>query len=87
MYYLSMVAYYVFFNAFKVAYILSLLVTASFYMFLLSKSMENWQGFGAFVCEEKARRRNNLVMCLLQFQHHHHHHHHHHVVSNASLIL
>ncbi|KAL5744842.1 hypothetical protein ACOSP7_027723 [Xanthoceras sorbifolium] len=59
MYYLSLAAYYIFFNSSKVFYFLSLLVLASFYMFtviLKDVSMGNiFQELAGFVCNEKAR--------------------------------
>ncbi|KAL9409915.1 hypothetical protein AB3S75_048188 [Citrus x aurantiifolia] len=64
MYYLSLVAYYVFFNAWKVLYFLSLLVLASFHMFVLSRRMGNFQELAAFACDEKIW--NNLF--CLQFE-------------------
>lgn len=64
MYYLSLVAYYAFFNARKVLHFVSLLVLASFHMFVLSRRMGNFQELAAFACEEKIW--NNLF--CLQFE-------------------
>ena len=61
MYYLSLVAYYAFFNARKVLHFVSLLVLASFHMFVLSRRIGNFQELAAFACEKKIW--NNLF-CL-----------------------
>ncbi|KAJ0042010.1 hypothetical protein Pint_17744 [Pistacia integerrima] len=67
MYYPSLVAYYIFFNASKVVYALSLLIFASFHIFILSETAmrnhDNFQELTAFLCEQKA---TNWV--CLQFQ-------------------
>ena len=65
MYYLSLVAYYIFFNSSKVVYFLFLLLLASFYAFLLLDVMSNFQELPARVCKQEAR---NLVYYKIKFQ-------------------
>ncbi|KAL9356754.1 hypothetical protein Peur_050007 [Populus x canadensis] len=55
MYYLTLVAYYIYFNSSKVFYFLSLLILALFYMFVLKQSVGDTQKFAAWVCIQEAR--------------------------------
>ncbi|KAK0594760.1 hypothetical protein LWI29_000302 [Acer saccharum] len=68
-YYLSLVAYYVFFNSSKVFYFLSLLVLASFYMITtVSESMGSFQELAdGFSCNNDRKTATGSWMCL-QFQ-------------------
>jgi hypothetical protein len=54
MYYLTLVAYYIYFNSSKVFYFLSLLILALLYMFVLKRSVGDTQKFAAWVCIQEA---------------------------------
>ncbi|KAK7847674.1 hypothetical protein CFP56_006348 [Quercus suber] len=64
MYYLSLVAYYIFFNSSKVVYYLFLLLLATFYVFLLMEGMRNFQELPAHVYKQEAR----TLVYFLKFQ-------------------
>ncbi|KAL9378111.1 hypothetical protein Peur_029446 [Populus x canadensis] len=55
MYYLTLVAYYIYFNSSKVFYYLSLLIVALFYMFVFKESVRDTQKLAAWVCKQEAR--------------------------------
>ncbi|KAJ6996858.1 hypothetical protein NC653_013443 [Populus alba x Populus x berolinensis] len=63
MYYLTLMAYYIYFNSSKVFYFLSLLILALFHMFVLKESVGDAQKFAAWVCKQEAR-----VLFCLQFE-------------------
>ena len=60
MYYLTLVAYSIYFNSSKVFYFLSLFILALFYMFVLKESVGDTQKFAAWVCMQEAR----VLFCL-----------------------
>jgi ferritin len=55
MYYLTLVAYYIYFNSSKVFYYLSLLIMAMFYMFVFEESVRDTQKLAAWVYKQEAR--------------------------------
>ncbi|KAJ6907841.1 hypothetical protein NC651_018325 [Populus alba x Populus x berolinensis] len=55
MYYLTLVAYYIYFNSSKVFYYLSLLIVALFYLFVFKESVRDTQKLAAWVCRQEAR--------------------------------
>lgn len=63
MYYLSLVAYYIFFNASKIVYFLLLLLLGSFSLFILLEDIRNFQELAA-----RAHERGTMTMAYMQFQ-------------------
>lgn len=63
MYYLSMAAYSIFFNAFRVLYILFMLLLVSIYVFLVLERKKHFRDLAALACNQEGM---NLV--YLQFQ-------------------